>query len=335
MTTLVSLITKDSAVLGCDSLATATKPLVDPYELWDYFDDSENLKMDHDGQPVLKTIGDIYSKALEYPYNHMTHMEKLFSLAPLDIGVMTAGITGLGNRTIKSLISEFKDKKFLFKKKQESSSYTLENVGNNLMEYISPHYLNEHPEENGYRPQLEFILAGYSKGQQIPSTMRITFPDEKNELFYGEFGIMFGGQTKEIQRIIFGTNSDNKRLIAYRHADKLYKYHELLTDYLSERNITIELPDPEKYIDELHTFSDGWDLDQFDADWGNFSEQNAIECVYWLVEIMCKSQQFSSALPTVGGEINLAIITKSDGFRFLSKREYQVGSYSVPRDGGN
>ena len=29
MTTLVSLVTKDSAVLGCDSLATVLSPMVD------------------------------------------------------------------------------------------------------------------------------------------------------------------------------------------------------------------------------------------------------------------------------------------------------------------
>ena len=146
---------------------------------------------------------------------------------------------------------------------------------------------------------------------------------------------MFGGQTKEIRRIIFGTDSDNMRLISHRHADKIFEYHKLLTEYLRKNNISIDLPTPNDYRDRLHIFSDGWGLEGFQADWGNFSEQNAIECVHWLVEIMCKAQQFSSALPTVGGEINLAIVTKSDGFRFVSKREYQVGDYSIPREKGN
>ena len=45
MTTLVSLVTKDSAVLGCDSLGTVTRALVDPKELEDFFDPSTgNLK---------------------------------------------------------------------------------------------------------------------------------------------------------------------------------------------------------------------------------------------------------------------------------------------------
>ncbi len=336
MTTLVSLVTKDSAVLGCDSLGTVTRALVDPRELRGFFDDSGKLKMDQKGQPSLKTIVDIQDKAREYPYNHITHLEKLFSLEPLKIGVMTAGIAGLGDRTIKSLISEFKDKNFLFKSKGEPSNYTLNGVAERLLKFVRPFYLEEYPEkEDTYRPKLEFILAGYSKRQQLPSTIRITFPEGEIDPFGDGFGIMFGGQTKEIRRIIFGTDAENEHRIIFRHAVKLFEYHKLLTEYLRENNITIDLPTPNEYIDQIHIFNDGWRLEGFSADWGNFSEQNAIECVHWLVEIMCKAQQFSSALPTVGGEINLAIVTKSDGFRFVSKREYQVGDYSIPREEGN
>lgn len=337
MTTLVSLVTKDSAVLGCDSLGTVTKALVDPRELLgDFFDGSGNLKINQEGQPFLNTIFDIYEKARAYPYNHITHMEKLFSLEPLKIGVMAAGIAALGDRTIKSLISEFKDRNFLFKGEGEPSNYTLNGVAKRLLEFVRPFYLQEYPKKEGtYRPTLEFILAGYSKRQQLPSTIRITFPEGEIDPFSGRFGIMFGGQTKEIQRIIFGTDSDNRDLIVYRYAAKMFEYHKLLTEHLRKNHIAIDLPTPDKYGNQLHIFSERWGLEGFQVDWGNFSEQNAIECVHWLVEIMCKAQQFSSALPTVGGEINLAIVTKSRGFQFVSKREYQVGDFSIPREEGN
>lgn len=343
MTTLVSLVTKDSVVLGCDSLGTVTRALVEPKELWrDFFhfdfEDKENfgkLKLDQTGQPILKTINDVYNKSRIHPYYHITHMEKLFSLEPLKIGVMTAGIAGLGNRTIKSLISEFKDKNFLFQDKSESNNYTLDGVAGHLLEFIKPFYLAEHPETNNtYRPGLEFILAGYSQQEQLPSSIKINFPEGETEPFSDEFGIMFGGQTKEIQRIIDGTDSDNMDSIIIRYAYKIFEYHKLLTEYLQEKDIDIDLPDPNSYSEQLNLFSGNWRLEGFSADWGNFSEQNAIDCVHWLVEIMCKAQQFSSALPTVGGEINIAIVTKSNGFRFVSRREYRVGDYSIPREEG-
>jgi len=73
-------------------------------------------------------------------------------------------------------------------------------------------------------------------------------------------------------------------------------------------------------------------LDGFDANWGDFSEQNAIECVNFFVEIMIKSQQFSSRLPTVGGEVHISLITKNDGFRFISREEYEHEGYVVPKE---
>lgn len=38
MTTLVALNTRDALVMGCDSLGTVTKRLVNPFDLMNYFD---------------------------------------------------------------------------------------------------------------------------------------------------------------------------------------------------------------------------------------------------------------------------------------------------------
>ena len=329
MTTLVSLITKDSVVLGCDSLATSVKPLVDPYDLIDFCDGQDEPD---DPRPTLVTISfaQLLSRAVRYPYDHMTHVDKLHSLAPLKMGVMITGISGLGDRTIKSLISEFIDTNFNCGP-EDANKAPIEDIATNLCGFMAPYYASEYPDKTQYRPKLEFILAGYSKTHTNANSIRIIFPDENIEPPEGKFGIMFGGQTKEIQRIIFGIDNDNIQRIEDIYEYKLQEYHNKLTAYLEEQNITVELPNPYDFISETGPISFDWNLEQFDADWGNFSEQNAIECVHWLVEIMSKSQQFSSSSPTVGGETNIAIITKNDGFRFVSKREYQVGGFSVPR----
>jgi len=81
--------------------------------------------------------------------------------------------------------------------------------------------------------------------------------------------------------------------------------------------------------EELQPFKN-WDLDGFDANWGDFSEQNAIECVNFFVEIMIKSQQFSDSISTVGGNVHIALITKEKGFRFISREEYEHKGYMTP-----
>ena len=339
MTTLVSLVTKDSAVLGCDSLGTVVKSLVDYNQLYNIFRSKQGIELDdYDYEDQLGfnldfTLGELHNLRINHPINHFSHVDKLYSLAPLKMGVMITGISGLGNRTIKSLISEFIEENFNYSSIEEANNSTLNDIAINLRNFIRGPYESEYPEEFGRPPSLEFILAGYSNNEMIPNTARITLPDGDPEFLNSEFGIMFGGQTKEIQRIINGIDDDTKDWIDELFKAKLGDYHKKLTDYLTKLNITAELPDHCEYIEENDPFSHNWDLEQFDADWGNFSEQNAIECVNWLVEIMSKSQQFSSSLPSVGGDINLAIITKKDGFRFVSKREYQVGAHSVPREG--
>jgi hypothetical protein len=47
---------------------------------------------------------------------------------------------------------------------------------------------------------------------------------------------------------------------------------------------------------------------------------------------MIKSQQFSYGMPTVGGEVHIALITKTDGFRFISREEYRHEGHFVPKE---
>lgn len=336
MTSLVALATKDALVLGCDSLGTTTWNLIDPFDLIDYFDSEKSfkLKIAENGNPVLKDFTDIYRKAKPLPYTHMTHMTKLLSLSPLEMGIMTTGIASIGDRTIKSLLKEFKHKVRAFHTKPKPTNYTVKSIGDKILKFINKYYEKEFPEEKR-RPDLEFILGGYDKRNQIPEIVRVKFPRKEIEesLKESKFGIVFGGQMREIQRIVFGSDVLNKRNIYVRHIELLRKYRDKMNDFLKENNISIGIPELSMdEIKELDIFSEDWDLDGFDANWGDFSEQNAIECVDFFVNIMIKSQQFSEGMPTVGGEVHIALITKDEGFRFISKEEYRHGEYFVPKE---
>ena len=107
MTTLVALNNSDSLVMGCDSLATYLEhhiPLRGVIQC--YFDQNMKLKLKRDGTPILdKNL--LEELSYRIPISHITNEEKLFSLAPLKMGIMLTGITSIGDRTIKSLIGEF------------------------------------------------------------------------------------------------------------------------------------------------------------------------------------------------------------------------------------
>jgi hypothetical protein len=326
MTTLVALSTKDSLVMGCDSLASVTKPLVDPWDLRDFFDDDFNIKTDAKGKTILKNFQQIYDKTEEIPSDHMTHVSKLFSLTPLPMGVMVAGITSIGDRTIKSLINEFKGTDKAFAGERLPTNFTTRSIGERIKQFIAKQYSKEYPED-GARPPLEFLIGGYDKQSPIPSIYRIDIHKNELKATIKDFGVVFGGQMQEIQRIVFGSDIDNKYKMIDRSASLLSKYHELLSKHLKDNNVTIDLPKPNSYGKTLYFFGDEYDLDGFDARWEDFSEQNAIECVDFFINIMIKSQQFSSSLPTVGGDVHIALVTKEKGFRYISGEELRHGEH--------
>ncbi len=332
MTTLVALATKDALVMGCDSLGTVTKDLVDPFDLVrEFFDpkDAWKLKTDADGKPVLQNFDDIYKKAQQIPFNQMTHVGKMFSLKPLSVGIMTTGVASIANRTIRSLISEFKVKSAL----ASFGEFTVKQVAERVLEFINGYYLKEFSELKT-KPYLELMIGGYSTQGPFPSIFRILVHQNKVEGTFSEgapFGIVFGGQMQEIQRIVFGIDGSNRIKLLIRTGEILEKYRNILQNFLKEKEILVELPSFDKYLDDIYLFKN-WDLDVFDADWGDFSEQNAIECVNFFVEIMIKSQQFSSRLPTVGGSVHIGLITKEKGFNFISREEYLHEGYTTPME---
>lgn len=194
MTTLVALATKDALVMGCDSLGSVTRPMIDPMDLLKFFDSNNkfNLKVDKEGKPSIRSFEDIYNESKPIASEHMTHMTKLFSLEPLKMGVMITGITSIGERTVRSLIEEFKNKKT--KPIKRLKEYSVDDVAEKLMKHILTYYEKAYVEEKT-QPDLELIVGGYGKKDAIPAIFRIKLPakEVKQQLEKGICGIVFGG----------------------------------------------------------------------------------------------------------------------------------------------
>lgn len=333
MTTLVALATKDALVMGCDSLGSMMKKMIDPFDLVrDFFDPKKNwkLRINKEGNPILKEFKDVHDKAQEIPYNQMTHVTKMFSLSPLEMGVMVTGISSIGNRTIKSLVNEFKRTDVAFNKGKSPSNYTVKTLSNRLLKFIGEYYDKEHSEKM-VKPSLELMVGGYDKQKPIPTIYRIYVHKKTVESpFNGGFGIAFGGLTQEIERLVFGIDFINRIRLSLRVEELFDRYRDLLQDSLKKKGISEKLKRFTAFGNKLKLFKD-WGFYEFVADWGDFSEQNAIECVNFFVEIMIKSQQFSSMLPMVGGDAHIGLITKEDGFRFISREEYEHEGYKIPK----
>ena len=336
MTTLVALASKDALVMGTDSLGTVTKRLVDPLDLLDCFDadDDLKLKVDDEGKPLLDSFSTLMEQAQAVPYNQLSNVSKLFDLRSLPMGVMFTGITSIGNRTIGKLISDFRETDSVFDTDAEPSNYTVRSVGNHLLQFLRQPYASTYPKPH-QRPELGLIIGGYDKLSYLPSLYMIDIRENMiDEVFSSDspFGVAFGGQKDWIQRIVFGTDETNLVGLARRAHDLLVDYHQKVTEAVAEAGIEFEVPHPDSWGDELKLFNN-WNLQGLDADIAEFSEQNAIDCVDFFIEIMIRAQAVSSQLPTVGGEINVAVIRK-DGFRFVSRQEWRHRDHSINIPGG-
>jgi hypothetical protein len=331
VTALIAINTRDAIIMGTDSLGTITKPMIDPNELAEYFEAGNGfkLKLRKDGSPLLDNWSKIIQKTQTVPSNYYNHIEKIFSLAPREMGVMCSGIGAIGDRSIKSLIGEFCSSAKTLELKD--SEQTLFRTGEELLDFLWEHYSKVFPDEKDH-PDLEFMLCGYDRNKYTPGMVRVHVHDHKVFVPDYDFCIFFGGITKEIQRLIFGTDMYNKLRLIDRSAEILTQYHEFLTKDLNSRGIQIPLKRPEDFKAELDLFHN-WHLEGLAANWGTFSEQTAIECVDFLINVMVRSQEYSTQIPTVGGEVQIALVKKNLGFQPISKLEWRHGDRAVLKPG--
>ena len=85
--------------------------------------------------------------------------------------------------------------------KSTNANYTLSSVGNKLLRFLWQYYHREYPDERR-RPELELMLGGYNKRRHTPGIMRIHVHKNRKEKPDYDFGVFFGAQMKEIQRLI-------------------------------------------------------------------------------------------------------------------------------------
>ncbi len=254
----------------------------------------------------------------------MTDVDKIIDLSPLNLGVMFTGIVSIGNRTVKSLLSDFTstDKAF----KSGATNYTVKTIAERLLKSLRTHYQAEYSELIApFRPDLELILAGYDKSGPHPRIAKINLKKDKVDIQDPPFWPVFGGQSREIERVVYGIDLESWVRLEERHFDILSRFAQETAKLHGKQGI----PELSK---QHRLFTDEFRLPGIAASWGDFSEQNAIDCVGYFVRIMEGAQRFSARMPTVGGAIHVALVDRKNGFRFISRREYSHEDHRVQRD---
>jgi 20S proteasome alpha/beta subunit len=329
MTTLVALASKHALVMGADSLGTETRRLVDPRRLYKFFDADNDFKLrtGSDGKPLLRDIFGLVAEAEHVPYNQLLHVNKLFRLGTLPIGVAFTGTTSVGSNTIRGLITDFTEADPGVKA-AGTRNYAVHTIAQRLLDFLRKHYEAEVTDEF-LPPELELLIGGYDRNRQWPVIYRADVRRNTLERVFdaGEFGVAFAGQMDWIQRIVFGTDTRNKVNLRRRTEKVLDLYRQKIVERLESDGHNVEVPTADTLGEELQLFHE-WDLDGLEASWDEFSEQNAIDCVDFFLYIMIRAQDVSQQLPTVGGSVHIAVIRK-DGFHPVTKEVWKHGDHEV------
>ena len=344
MTTIISLLSQDYIVLGSDSLVSYMRQGID----WNYQTEMLIRRAKRGRIDMPDLVEKLASLVEDVPLHQTNHEDKIFCLPGKNhsFGVVHAGQLQIGGRPIKSVVSDFAETSL---EKLLTSNWTLETVGSALKDYLEG-LCGEGP------ISLKLMLCGFQPDtvdglpQPAVAEMSIRRKRGSDEIetsldMHTPPNLAFRGRTDEIEKLTEGmTRATDEELFdgIDEHQEHII---EVANGYLSKQYDRLEryrqrnLPRARKIKREL--------LDERDFDtplpdeladpraarfnYLYMNPQTAINFVDFLINLQIKVDEFSQRPPTVGGDIQLALIQKQ-GFTWISQREWRHGPNSVKRD---
>lgn len=238
--------------------------------------------------------------------NVYNHANKVFNLYKgLPIGGLTWGAGSIGLASISTLVKDFRT--ILMAKDTDigidSNKYTIKEVIDKLKKFIyDEKYLKIHSDiqEQDKFPYLGFIVSGYSSNSEFAEEWRIDIINGKclgPQLIResSDSGITWCGEVEAISRLVSGFSPQINQVIGELGipADQ----HEPIIQILQKKlQIKIALaPMP---------------------------IQDAIDLAEFLAELTIKFSRFTPGAATVGGPIEIAVVTKHEGFKWVKRKHY-------------
>jgi hypothetical protein len=244
----------------------------------------------------------------QIPYEIYNNANKIFNLIKGEpIGLMMAGLGEIGSESIESLVKDFRNEisnpnNGIGIKKED---YTVEQIATKFRKFIyDDHYL-PHYAKLPEKPDLILFIAGYSKiKSKIDSFSEIweivvsggTCAPPRAVCAPQESGIHPRGMVEPIYRLLTGVSPllDNEVLCNAGLDDK--KRAEILQ--LCQQKLMVPFVIPAMPI------------------------QDAIDLAIFLVDMTENYYKFAPYASGVAGPIEIASITKHEGFRWIQRKHY-------------
>lgn len=327
MTINVVLVTHDALIFGCDSVASTTSFMVDPFRL--------DLAKDAAGKELVDAKGNFlvgmdFNKAETVVTNAWGGVQKMYSLhgGKTPVVAVTAGLAKFSDgRTIKSLAEEFAETIGA----RNPAFVRVEVIAKEFLKFFRKAYDRHYkgstvPEQ--YRDPLNFLVGGYGKADAFPSLYRVkilenTVTEERSN---GATGLVWEGQSDAVERLIRGYDWNLKVAIESYIRDEFAKHHKEMTDAVARivndvlAKLGAKMPaGVDTTLPATAKLSVPWDSSKLAIGYSSFTIQDAVRLVAFLVNLQSGRSKFAYGVPTVGGRTRIGVVTKSEGLKMLDE----------------
>ena len=231
--------------------------------------------------------------------NIYENADKVFNLCKgHPIGAITWGSGSIGNSSISTLVKDFR--KMLKSSLISDGKFTIEEISNQFTKFIyDEHYL---PAFSSWarKPDIGFIIAGYGTGldyseEWIFEIINGQLRAPKKLRGEGESGIAWNGEPETITRLYIGHGTGLPVVLKEcgLEANKIDEIMAKIRELLIVPLVVPPLP-----------------------------IQDAIDLAEFLIETTMKFSKYKPGPTTVGGPIDIAAITKHEGFKWVKRKHY-------------
>jgi hypothetical protein len=231
------------------------------------------------------------------------HANKITNLCDgLPVGAMSTGSGGIGRESVETLLKDlrrrFDGRDTAYPEwRLDPASYTMDEVAERLRAFLFEEKAAGCPEPTN----LQLRICGYSAGRPLAEVWEVNIaerdcPPPRRIMDENSFGVLWDGQYEALNRLVLGLGFDiGEALVRHGvpHQDATRLQQELVRDLYA----TLSVP--------------------------AMPIQDAIDLARFLVETTIGFVRFAIFLPkSVGGAIEIAAITKHEGFRWVQRKSF-------------
>ncbi len=231
------------------------------------------------------------------------HANKITNLCEgLPIGAMSTGAGGIGNESVETLLKDLRRRFAGYDLayadwRLDPAGYTLEQVAGRLRTFLFEEKAAACPEPTN----LQLRLCGYSSGRALAEVWQVSMtgqdcPPPRQIMEETAFGVMWDGQYEALNRLILGLGFDIGDALV-KHGLAVKQAGHLQEEPVRDLYATLSVP--------------------------AMPIQDAIDLARFLVETTIGFVRFAVFMPkSVGGAVDIAAITKHEGFRWVQRKGF-------------